>query len=211
MNRTRIFRDGWRRATLGLVAGVLTLSPFAFPQLNSGQPQILSTNQTITPLAPRGATYQALNPGVAEAPDYTVGQAVTTVVSPDGQTLLILTSGFNRWAYPDGPKRGKMNPAASSEWVFVFDISSPQPIQKQALAVPNTYSGIAFSPDGTEFYVSGGDDDNVHIFAQTGGRWSEKTPAVTLGHLAKVNKDAGNYGGIGLITEPEAAGLAVSG
>jgi hypothetical protein len=112
MNRTRIFT----RVLPCLVASALTLTPFGFAQLNSGQPQLLSTNQTITPLAPRGATYQALNPKVASAPDYTVGQAVTTVVSPDGKTLLILTSGFNRWAYPEGPKRGRMNPEASSEW-----------------------------------------------------------------------------------------------
>ena len=202
MNRTRIF---WSALTLTLAS-----TPLAFAQLNSGQPQILSTNQTITPLAPRGATYQALNPQVASVPDYTVGQAVTTVVSPDGKTLLVLTSGFNRWNYTDGPSRGKQNPAASSEWVFVFDISSPKSVQKQTIAVPNTYSGIAFSPDGTEFYVTGGDDDNVHIFAWADGGWSEKAPPVALGHLAKVDKNNGNFGGIGIETEPEAAGLAVS-
>ena len=106
--------------------------------------------------------------------------------------------------------RGKQNPAASSEWVFVFDISSPKPVQKQAIAVPNTYSGIAFSPDGTEFYVAGGDDDNVHIFSRGDGGWSEKGLPVALGHLAKIDKENGNFGGIGIETEPEAAGLAVS-
>jgi YVTN family beta-propeller protein len=203
MNRTRIL--------LGFAASALTLPSFTLAQLNSGQPQILSTNQTITPLAPRGATYQALNPRVASAPDYTVGQAVTTVVSPDRKTLVILTSGFNLWGYPDGPKRGKTNPDASSEWVFVFDISSSTPVQKQAIAIPNTYSGIAFSPDGTELYISGGDDDNVHILALAEGSWAEKGNPISLGHLAKVDKDNGNYGGIGLETKPEAAGLAVSG
>src|SRR5271170_8019084 len=136
MKRTRVF---WCRALPSALASALTLPPFVFPQLNSGQPQILSTNQTITPLAPRGATYQALNPGVADAPDYTVGQAVSTIVSPNGKTLLILTSGFNLWAYSDGPKKGERNPDASSEWVFVFDISSSTPVQKQAIAVPDTY------------------------------------------------------------------------
>jgi YVTN family beta-propeller protein len=205
----------WRSALAGVSATALFLAsvglgPAACAQLNSGQAQILSTNQTITPLAPRGATYEALNPKVADAPDYTVGQAVTTVVSPDGKTLLVLTSGFNLWAYPDGPKRGKMNPAASSEWVFVFDISSGAPVQKQAIAVPNTYSGIAFSPDGAEFYVSGGDDDNVHIFGLADGGWAEKGAPIPLGHLSRADKAKGNEGGIGLETKPEAAGLAVS-
>ena len=205
MNRIRL-----RSCALVCLGASAALVPFAMAQLNSGQPQLLSTNQTITPLAARGATYQALNPGVADAPGYTVGQAVTTVLSPDGKTLLILTSGFNRWAYPDGPGRGKMNPAASSEWVFVFDVSGDSAVQKQALPLPDTYSGIAFNPEGTEFYVTGGDDDNVHVFAVSGGSWSEKAPAVPLGHLAKIDKDAGKLGGIGLETKPEAAGLAVS-
>jgi YVTN family beta-propeller protein len=199
-----------RRPVCAVGVAALSLAQFSAAQLNSGQPQILSTNQTITPLAPRGATYQALNPKVADAPEYTVGQAVTTVVSPDKKTLLILTSGFNRWAYSSGPNAGKMNPAASSEWVFVFDISGVAPAQKQAIAVPNSYSGIAFSPDGAEFYVSGGDDDNVHIFGSTGGVWAEKSAAIALGHLSKANKADGNYGGIGLETQPEAAGLSVS-
>jgi hypothetical protein len=37
--------------------------------------------------------FQALNPHVATAPDYTVGQAETTSVSPHGKKLLVLTSG----------------------------------------------------------------------------------------------------------------------
>lgn len=45
----------------------------AFAQLNSGQPQILSTGQLITPLAPRSSSFQALNPGLADNPTYTAG------------------------------------------------------------------------------------------------------------------------------------------
>jgi YVTN family beta-propeller protein len=207
MNRIRIFKC---IALPGILANALMLVPFTIGQSNTGRPQILSTNQTITPLAPRGAKYQPLNPNVHGLPDYTAGQAVTTVVSPDKKTLLVLTSGFNRWYYPDGPSRGKMNPAASSEWVFVFDISSATPTQKQAIAIPNSYSGIAFNPNGEEFYVSGGDDDNVHVFGLAEGRWEEKGNPIALGHLAKASKNNGNYGGIGIETPPEAAGIAVS-
>lgn len=208
MSRTGIFFCGF--LTTCFTAGTLSLAPHAAAQLNSGQPQIVSTNQTITPLAPSGATFEPLNPMLADNPQYTVGQAVTTVVSPDRKTLLILTSGYNLWSYPDGPKAGKTNPTDSTEWVFVFDISSLAPVQKQAVPIPNSYSGIAFNPDGTEFYVAGGSDDNVHIFALNNGSWSEKLPAIALGHLARANKEAGNFGGLGIQTEPEAAGLAVS-
>ncbi|AXC14579.1 hypothetical protein ACPOL_5329 [Acidisarcina polymorpha] len=211
-------RTGVLGSALTLVCLTISLSFFntlaAAGQMsggfNSGQSQILSTNQTITPLAPRGASFQALNPGVREVPQYTAGQAVTTVVSPDKKTLLILTSGFNLWSYTEGANAGKKNPAASSEWVFVFDISGPAPAQKQAIPVPNTYSGIAFNPNGEEFYVAGGCDDNVHIFSTADGGWSEKLPAVALGHLARAKKAEGNFGGIGIETQPEAAGLAVS-
>jgi len=195
----------------GFVAAVAVwMAPFVGAQLNSGQPQILSTNQTITPLAARGASFEALNPHLADNPDYTVGQAVTTVASPDKKTLLILTSGFNMWAYSDGPNAGQKNKSASTEWVFVFDIAGAAPRQKQALPVPNSYSGIAFNPDGTEFYVSGGDDDNVHIFSLASDVWAEKTAAVALGHAVKHTAEDASFGGIGLQTEPEAAGLAVS-
>lgn len=76
-----------------LAAGVFAVCaisnvPGAIAQLNSGEPQLVSTGQRITPLAPAGASFQALNPHLADNPGYTVGQAVTTAVSPDGKTLL---------------------------------------------------------------------------------------------------------------------------
>ena len=183
-----------------LAAGVLAGSLPATAQLNTGSPQVLSTGQTITPLAPREARYEQLNPGVSSDPGYTVGQAVSTVVSPDHKTLLVLTSGYNLETFTSGANAGSNNPAASSEWIFVFNISGKNPVQMQAISVPNTYSGVAFNPSGTEFYVSGGDNDNVHIYTLTSGKWAENGTGIALGHKA----------GIGLITPPEAAGLAVT-
>ncbi|MCX5977457.1 MAG: hypothetical protein NTV33_11710, partial [Coprothermobacterota bacterium] len=52
--------------------------------------------QQITPLAPQGSTFEPLNPDLADNPAWLAGQAVTTVVSPDKKTMLVLTSGFNR-------------------------------------------------------------------------------------------------------------------
>ena len=180
-------------------------------QPNSGEPQWLSTGQLITPLAPNGASFQALNPGLADAPQYTAGQAVTTVVSPDGKTLLILTSGYNLWAFTTGANAGNADPADSNEYVFVFDISKGNAVQKQVIQVPNTYSGIAFNPNGLQFYVSGGLNDNVHIYGATAGMWSEAAGSpVALGHLALANPALGNYGGFGLEVPPMASGLAVS-
>ncbi|WP_348757019.1 bifunctional YncE family protein/alkaline phosphatase family protein [Candidatus Methylocalor cossyra] len=115
--------------------------------------------------------------------------------------MLILTSGYNRNNGPNGARV----PAESNEYVFVFDISGPNPVQKQALQVPNTFNGLAWNPKGTEFYVSGGVDDNVHVYVNQGGGWSEAAPPIALGH--SVN---GVPTGVGINVRPMAAGLAVN-
>ena len=62
--------------------------------------------QRLTPLAPKDARFETLNPGLSDFPGYVVGQAVTTVVSPDKGTLLILTSGYNRLNATSGANSG---------------------------------------------------------------------------------------------------------
>jgi len=168
----------WKYALQGKVfasalsATVLLAAPFASAQLNSGAPQILSTGQRITPLAPRGSNFQALNPRLADNPEYTAGQAVQTALSPDQKTLVILTSGYNTQA---NPTTGAADPADSNEYVFVFDVSHPAAVQTQVIQVPNTYNGIAFNPAGTELFVAGGVSEKVHVYAPIGGVWTEET------------------------------------
>ena len=73
-------------------------------------------------------------------------------------------------------------PSESGEWVFVYDISgNGAPVQKQILPLPNSFAGIAFNPSGTEFYVAGGQDDNVHVFDLAGQTWSETTVTTDAG------------------------------
>jgi len=207
---TQISRVQSLAAAALMASGVLLGAAPAYAQINTGTPQILSTGQTITPLVPNKSRFEPLNPNVASDPNYTVGQAVSTAVSPDKKTLLVLTSGYNLETFTEGKQAGQENPAASSEWIFVFKIGLNDPIQTQAIPVPDTYSGIAWNPNGTQFYVSGGDQDDVHIYSQTAGKWAESTTPVALGHLALANPAAANFGGIGLETYPEAAGIAVS-
>ncbi|MGA8026726.1 MAG: bifunctional YncE family protein/alkaline phosphatase family protein [Bryobacteraceae bacterium] len=70
--------------------------------------------------------------------------------------------------------------------------------------MPNTFAGIAFSPDSMSFYVSGGKDDDLHTFSiGPAGKWIESGQPIALGHAS----------GLGLLTgkEPLAAGgLAVT-
>ena len=157
----------------------------------------IPTGQFITPLAAPGATFVGLNPGLKDFPQYTVGQAMSEALSPDGATLLILTSGYNRL---NDTKTGKEIPADSNEYVFVYDVSGAEPRQTQVIQVANTFAGIAFAPDGKHFYVSGGMDDNVHVYGHDSGAWAEPDPAIKLGHTA----------GNGIDTPPVAAGIAAT-
>jgi DNA-binding beta-propeller fold protein YncE len=119
----------------------------------------------ITPSAAPGARFSALNPDLPGSPEFTAGQAVSTAVSPDGNTLLILTSGYNiRY-----DSNGKLVPEESNEYVFVYDITSQPPSKAQVVQVSTAFNGLAWNPKGTEFYVSGGEGDVVHVFARQGG------------------------------------------
>ncbi len=164
----------------------------------SAQQVIPNTGQVLTPTAPKDSRFESLNPGLTDAPEYLAGQAATTIVSPDKKTLLILTSGYNRYT---SPATGKTVAADSNEYVFVYDISNIVPVKKQVLEVPNTYHGIVFDPSGTAFYVSGGVNDNVHIFGLTAGIWAEELNSpIALGHKS----------GVGNGVAPAAAGIAIT-
>jgi YVTN family beta-propeller protein len=159
------------------------------------QPVHLPTGVVVTPTAAAGADFKPLNPDLPTRPDFVVGQAETTAVSPDGNTLLVLTSGYNRNAGPDG----KTIAAESNEYVFIYDISQRTPIKRQVLQVPNTFDGLAWGPRGDAFYVSGGVDDAVHVFARGASGFAESGAPIKLGHKA----------GLGLGVPPTAAGIAV--
>jgi len=164
-----MWRTGLRRALL-LASALSTLGVPAFAESDdqAGAPP-LPTGQFITPTAPAGAMFMGLNPGLVDFPNFLAGRAVKTVVSPDGRTLLVMTSGYNRLADP----KGKALPQDSNEYIFVFDITASKPVQKQVIQVPNTYVGLVFAPDGQHFYASGGVDDVIHVYALNNANWEE--------------------------------------
>src|SRR3569623_2546467 len=105
------FRIGTAIAAGWALAGAVAAQP-----LQTGEPT--PTGFAITPTAAAGAQFQALNPDLPGLPQFTAGQASAVALSPDGRTLLILTSGFNRMLGPDG----KAIRDQSSEYVFVYDV-----------------------------------------------------------------------------------------
>ena len=169
--------------------------------------QLTPSGQALTPWAAPGAKFESLDPGLKRFPAFRANQAVTTVISPDGRTLLVLTSGYNQIF---GPRSIKAIPAYSNQYVFVYDIGRGEPRKTQVLELKDTYMGIAFAPDGRHFYVAGGDDDDVHMFALRRGHWAEQGRPIKLGHLIPARGKLADEGGAGLHVGPEAAGLAVT-
>jgi len=165
----------------------------------AGQPlrtgEATPTGFSITPTAATGANFQALNPDLPTRPDFTAGQASAVALSPDGATLLILTSGFNRNLGPDG----KAIAGESSEYVFVYDVSGAAPAKRQVIQIADSFLGIGWAPAGDRFFVSGGVDDNVQEFTGSAGGF-RRGRTFALGHKA----------GLGLLVKPASAGLAVS-
>jgi YVTN family beta-propeller protein len=164
------------------------------PPSNSADAVMLPTGQAITPEAADGASFQLLDPHLADAPEHRVRHALTERLSPDGKTLLVLTSGYKLV----GDQAGATNHADSTEWVFVLELRNHQAVQRQAISVPNSCAGLAWSANGKQFFVAGGSDDSVHSYGFRGSRWIEQGKPIKLGHTV----------GLGIDNGPVAAGLA---
>lgn len=161
----------------------------------SGAPAqtLLPTGATITPNAATGSVFQPLKVALPDYPNYSPDSAETTAISPDGKTLLILTSGYNL----NHDVNGNYQPQDSGEYVFVYDISTPgKPAQKQVVQLQNqrAFDGIVWSPSGSAFYVAGGADDAVYTFTQNAGQWLESSTSISLGHIGGLMQEETEVG-----------------
>lgn len=186
MSKFKVAWPGW-----GLVALACTVA--ASGQGANGQ--ALPTGQRLTPLAAPGARFERLVARVGPHPSYEADGAAAMTMSPDGREMLVLTSGFNLYNGADG----KRLPAQSTQYVFRYSVGPHGSHLLQTLQVPNSYSGIAWLPDGRGFVVGGGLDDDVRVFRRRGAHFVA-VEAIALGHAA----------GIGADVKPQAAGVAVS-
>ncbi len=219
MNRTvlpRITRAILLGATI--VAGMASARPVKAEiddgkLANSGQLP-LSSGQFITPMAATGAVFQPLNPNLSNYANYNAGLAVKSAVSPDGNTLLILTSGYNLL----NDSHGNYDAAASTQFVFVYDISGANaraPVKKQVIQVPNAYVGMVWAPDSSRFYVSGGVDDKVWAYSRVAGGNFAAGVAIALNHPSYATGPFAGfagfiYNGIGFVESAVTAGLGLS-
>jgi YVTN family beta-propeller protein len=182
---------------------VLGLTAVAMTALAQADDKLwLPTGVSVSPLAAPGATFQPLTVDLPQVGKRIAGGGMTTLISADGKTLFLLTAGFNGWV--DG--KGKPIPAASTEHLFVYDVSGATPAMRQDIPVANTYGGMSLSSDGKSLYVAGGDDDNLHFFkSDATGAWSEDGSAVAFGH-----KYGNGLAKNPMVLKPMAAGTALT-
>ena len=177
------------------------------PVGNYEQRSLLPTGQFITPTAAPGSTIQVLATGLRADGNADASEAVNTALSPDGKTLLVLTSGWNKGNdEPNGtpitfpvldPITGaNVGTTTNDEWVFVFDLGQNGSATKvQQINIPDTYSGLTWAADGSRFYISGGDDDRVYGYKAIGSQYVPDTPFILLGHNSDQTSPTPHYDG----------------
>jgi DNA-binding beta-propeller fold protein YncE len=167
-----------------MIGSLATAQRTASSSTGSTQGQETPTGKIITPTAAQGAFFQDLNPGHAEAPDVRADGPASLAVSPDGKWLAVLASGFNVFF----DHAGKTSPQLATEYVFLFDVTGPQPKQVQVLPIRASFQGIAWAPSSNQLFVSGGIDDLVAEFVR---KDSSFVPGRTLkmGHKRWVGPD----------------------
>jgi len=196
---------------------------------SAGGPALIPTGQYITATAAPGSAFYPLSTNLRPDNNADAAEAVATALSPDGTTLLVLTSGYNQnfrtvngapIVYPVlDPATGAPSSVSTpkSEWVFVYDVTGSTPTKLQQIGIPNTYNGIVWDPNGQRFYVSGGIDDRIMVYASpnapasanararvlsarklaagTTANFSPDAPFILLGHNSNASAPFPKYGG----------------
>src|SRR5215469_7560715 len=188
---TMLRKTSWA-VVLGLTANIFGLVAGLHADENGGQSTRVATGQFVTPAAAPGSVVLRLRTDLRSDNNADAANAVSTALSPDGSTLLILTSGSNNSFYKDDgtpimwdvldPTTGQPTGQTTSnaEWVFVYDVSGPVPVQKQKINLPVTYNGLIWDKRGTRFYASGGADDVVYPFKKVGSTFQLDPPFMVL-------------------------------
>jgi DNA-binding beta-propeller fold protein YncE len=190
-----------RSLQAGLAAGLLTSClAMAAPQSNM---ELLPTGQFISPMAIPGAVQQLLNPHLSAAPSQVVSGAIKSQLSPDGNTLAVITAGYN--TVYTGANNSTLDQADSTQYIFIYDVSGANktnPKLVQAIHQNNAFDGLAWNGNQT-LYGTGGADDKVYVYSRASAapsaQWTNTT-SIALNHTK----------GIGSGVKPNAGGLAVS-
>ena len=169
----------------------------------------------VTPIAPlKNANQQSLNPGLQNYPNFVAGEAIKAVVSPNGNTLAILTAGQNSLYNSTG---SAVDTAASTQFIFLYDLrgqNEASPVLKQVIQQTNSHTGLVWSPDNSKIYATGGADDAVYVYSNGGNAAAPftQTAKIALNHTGVTTGPLAPYllGGLGGEVLPNASGLGLS-
>ncbi len=207
----RLFRFDELSKLIVLAWAILVLANFANAQRNDDDDEKSPTppGLYITPTALADAVQQPLNPGLTNYPNFVAGEAVKAVVSPDGNTLAILTAGMNSLY----DSTGVVDRAASTQFLFLYDVAGANkksPVLQQVIQQLNAHVGLVWVPNSQTVYASGGCDDAVYAYSNNGTSFVLSSK-ISLGHAPSgCVSNAANRTGLGLGVEPNVAGLAIS-
>jgi len=212
----RMFRFDELHRAIVLASTILVFAGLANAQDQQGQQGQNGDNKLptppglyITPMALANAAQQPLNPGLTNYPNFVAGEAVKAVVSPDGNTLAILTAGMNSLY----DSTGVVDKAASTQFLFLYDVAGANksnPVLKQVIQQLNAHVGLVWAPNSQTLYASGGCDDAVYAYSSNGTSFV-LSATISLGHAPNgCVSNTTNRTGLGLGVEPNVAGLAIS-
>jgi hypothetical protein len=200
-------------ATVAFTTALLSVAPSAFAgvrtQATVGESTqaVLPNGQFLTVTAAPGSTFQTLSTGLRPDGNADANGGFSTALSPDGKTLLATTTGFNASLFTTSgspitvpyldPATGHASSKRTGvfEWIFIYDVTSGQPVKAQQIAIPSSYAGVVWDPSGKTFYVSGGRDDRVYAYKQRGNGWIADPPFAVLNHNSNDSQPQPAYDG----------------
>lgn len=111
------------------------------------------------------------------------GTAITPVgyrVTPAGRQTTLGDLPLAMRLSPDGKTLLVSNDGQGDQSLQVVDPQTSKVVQTISYPAPKSvFAGLAFSPDGSTAYASGGGDEQVHVYRVAGGRLTEGNP-ITL-------------------------------
>lgn len=178
------------------------------PQPNKME-MLQPTGVFISPTAIPGSSQQLLVPNIPNWPmNLAVSEAVKSQLSPDGNTLAIITAGYNLVNLTNGDE-------VVTQFIFIYDVSGANksnPKLTQVIQQPDAYVGLAWSGNMT-LYASGGPADNVYVYTRAGAAPSIPFAAagtIPLGHKQGVGINIPNGVSSGLAVSADGKTLVVA-
>jgi len=137
-----------------------------------------------SPHSPRGYAgvvfSRRLTPICRRYPPLLVDHPVTTVLSPTERPCWVLTSATTRTRLRT--TAGNFVPGLSSEYCNLSStVTRAPPVKRQVCRSRTPFVGPGVEPRGDAFYVSGGVDDNLHVFPRYRKLFAETEPRFRSG------------------------------